>query len=149
MKAIFGLMGFLAAASCASQPARAAEPVEGRWQFYKKVFEGNEMPEPEDGLKMFWEYGADGTSRLWWERKSSGESCNRKGEYHVEGDEIVEKATWIDPANTPFCEKDPDMTNGRETRNKFELRNGELVLFFHLNNEPLELVWKKVEGARR
>lgn len=129
----------LLACSLLSSPS-----VEGRWQFYKKIFKGQEMPEPPSAtLRMFYEFTPQGESRLWWWHEGERDHCQRRGKFRVEGETLVDETTWIDPDNTMHCAQDPDMQPGKVSRTPFRFRGPDLSLELHINGEPLEMVWRR------
>ncbi len=141
------LFPFLAVLLVCSPLASAGEfGVEGHWFFYKKIYQNHEMPEPPDAtLRMHFEFSPQGESALYWWHEGEGDMCRRKGVYYVEEDQIVDKITWVDPANTRDCSQDPDMQLGRQTRTPFYFYGEDLAIRFHLGEENLDLVWKKIK----
>lgn len=124
-----------------------SESVVGHWQFYKKIFQEQEMPEgPEATLRLHFEFSADGVSRLYWWHEGERDHCSRKARYQFDGSFLSEEVFWVDPENTYGCDRDPDMQLGRRTKTPVTFRGGDLVLSFHLGDEPLYLVWKKLGG---
>lgn len=122
--------------------------LEGHWFFYKKIYKKQEMPEPPDAtLRMHFEFSAAGESYLYWWHEGEGDLCRRKGKYTIEEGQIVDEVTWVDPENTRFCGEDPDMQLGRKTRTPFYFHGEDLAIRFHLADETLDLVWKKVEES--
>jgi hypothetical protein len=131
-------------ALCFTTSAFAGNAVEGRWRFYKKIFQENEMPEPPGAtLRMFFEYSANGESHLFWWHEGDTDHCSRRGRYHIESGHIVEEVIWVDPENTFACGQDPDMQLGRKTRTPYYFHGKDLALRFHLGDEPLDLIWRK------
>lgn len=121
--------------------------VEGHWFFYKKIYQNQEIPEPPGAtLRMHFEFSAKGESTLYWWHEGEKDLCRRKGIYSVEEDQIVDEVTWVDPKNSYHCVQDPDMQLGRRTRTPFYFRGGDLAIRFHLGDESLDLVWKKIKG---
>ncbi|MGZ3727916.1 MAG: hypothetical protein ACXVCG_01760 [Bdellovibrionota bacterium] len=120
--------------------------VVGKWQFYKKVYQGQEMPEgPSAPLRMYFEFDASGNSSLYWWHEGDRDHCARKGRYLVNGDLLQDEVTWVDPKNTPECADDMDMQLGRKTKTPFYFRGADLAIRFQIAGEPLDLVWKKTE----
>jgi hypothetical protein len=137
MIAFFVMLGFA--------PLLFAEDrsVEGHWLFYKKIYQGKEMPEPPSAtLRMHFEFAANGDSKLWWWHEGEQDHCQRKGKWKTEDNLIVDEVTWVDPENTSECSKDPDMQNGKVNKTPFKFRGPDLSLELHLGDEPLEMVWK-------
>ncbi len=121
--------------------------VTGHWFFYKKIYQKQEMPEPPDAsLRMHFEFTDEGQSLLYWWHEGENDFCRRHGEYFLTEGVIVDKVTWVDPENSRECGSDPDMQLGRITRTPYYFHNGDLAIRFHLGDEPLDLVWKKIEG---
>lgn len=123
----------------------AATPVDGHWLFYKKLYQGQEMPEgPNATLRMHFEFLPDGESLLYWWHEGEDDFCRRRGRFTVEADQIVDEVTWVDPANARICADDPDMRLGRKTRTPYYFYGPDLALRFHLGDENLDFVWKKI-----
>ncbi len=120
--------------------------VEGHWFFYKKVFRGIVMPEPPEAtLRLHYSFTADGQSRLWWWHEGENDLCERKGEFRIEGNRIVDKITWVNPKNHRDCRADPDMQAGRTSSTEFSLsQEGDLQIHLSLGDDPLIYVWKKI-----
>jgi hypothetical protein len=130
--------------------AGAASAVEGHWFFYKKIYQKQEIPEPPGAtLRMHFEFSPAGESSLYWWHEGEGDYCRRTGKYAVDGGHIVDEVTWVDPRNSKHCGQDPDMQLGRRTRSSFYFHGPDLAIRFHLGDEPLDLVWKKIEGERK
>jgi hypothetical protein len=132
---------------CLTSSARAddAPQLVGRWQFYKKVFQGQEMPEPPSAtLHLFFEFSPAGESSLTWWHDDGGDHCARKGKYVVANGELHDEIVWVDPKNTPDCADDMDMQLGRKTSTPIYFRGSDLAIRFQLDGEPLDMVWKKV-----
>ncbi len=130
-------------------PAHAgdAPSLVGKWTFYKKVFDGQEMPEsPQASLRLHFDFSASGDSSLYWWHEGDTDHCAQKGRYHVEGQTLVDEITWVDPANTVDCSSDPDMQQGRTTRTPFYFRGDDLAIRFQINGDPLDMVWKRTEA---
>lgn len=133
------------------RPSMAEAPsIEGHWIFYKKIYLGQEIPEhPGATLRMHFEFSAAGESLLYWWHEGEDDLCRRRGEYSVEDGYLLERVTWVDPENAPHCSRDPDMQPGNSTRTPFYFHGRDLAIRFHLGNEPLDLVWKKIEGGEQ
>ncbi len=130
---------------CAGE-ARASEPILGHWFFYKKIYLGHEMPEPPSAtLRMHFEFEANGVSVLYWWHEGEGDFCRRRGKYSVQGSMLVDEVIWVDPDNSEKCSDDPDMQLGRKTKTPYYFRGPDLALKFHIGDEELDLVWKKLE----
>ncbi len=137
---ILWLLGLLATPSFAAE-----ESVVGHWQYYKKIFDGQEMPEPPSAtLRLHFQFSAEGESKLWWWHEGDTDHCQRKGKYKIEGNLLVDEVTWVDPENTQFCSEDRDMQLGKISRTPFKLADGDLSLELHLNDKPLYMVWKRL-----
>jgi hypothetical protein len=122
----------------------------GHWQFYKKVFQGQEMPEPPTAtLHLHFEFTADGESSLYWWHESDGDHCARKGHYVVDGEVLRDEITWVDPKNTRDCSDDVDMQLGRKTSTPFFFSGPDLAIRFQLDGEPLDMVWKKIDSREK
>lgn len=129
----------------ASQEIPSDLMIQGRWQFYKKIWDGIEMPEPPAAtLRLFFEFSENKESRLYWWHEGEGDWCERKGEYSLQEGQLVDTITWVNPKNSRFCSNDPDMQLGRITRTPVSINNGDLWLHLHLGDDPLIFVWKKL-----
>jgi len=127
----------------------SASVLDGHWFFYKKIYQNQHMPEPPSAtLRMHFEFSPEGESTLYWWHEGEGDYCHRKGRYLVEKDQLVDEVTWLDPKNTHFCGNDPDMQLGRRTRTPFYFSGPDLALRFHLGDENLDFVWKKIEEEK-
>lgn len=134
---------FLAAPSFAGG---GGELLVGHWFYFKKIYQGREMLEPPEAtLRLHYKFFADGTSRLYWWHDGEQDRCEREGRYHLENGTIVEEALNVDPGNHPFCSRDPDMQEGRVTRTRFEMVEGNLHLYLPFADDFLVYVWKKIE----
>jgi hypothetical protein len=123
---------------------RAGESLVGRWAFFMKIYQGQEMPQgPLDTLRLRFEFQQDGQSRLYWWHEGEGDHCARRGRYRVEGDSLVDRVEWVDPSNSYGCGDDTDMQVGRATRTPFRFRNGNLELRLPFGEEELIYAWKK------
>lgn len=143
---IFALLLWLATAPVqAAEMPEARTSVVGHWQFSGKIYNGTEMPEdPDARLRMFFTFYANGESRLAWYHTDENFHCQRKGRYQVVGDQIQEEVTWVDPKNSYGCGDDPDMQLGKKSKTPFYFRGADFVLRFFLNEDPLDLIWKRI-----
>lgn len=138
------LLFLLAGVAFLSSAVAADRPV-GKWLFYKKIYRGMEMPEPPEAtLRLHFEFAEDGSSRLYWWHEGEGDRCERAGRYTLDGNVIVEEATWVNPKNHPDCARDPDMQTGKVTRTPYEIRGGDLWLTLPFSDESLIYVWRKL-----
>lgn len=128
-----------------SSAAKAEDPIVGRWMYFMKVYQGQEMPEgPEATLRLFFEFSADGKSKLYWYHQGERDHCTRTGHYVVEKGMLVDTVDWVDPKNTYGCDQDPDMQNGKVTRTPISFdKQGNLMMELQLGEEQLFYVWKK------
>jgi hypothetical protein len=128
--------------------ASGASPV-GHWLFYKKIYQGMEIPEPPGAtLRLHFEFRADGASRLYWWHEGELDRCAREGRYFVENGVIVEEATRVDPENHPVCGRDPDMREGKVSRIPFRLDGKDLYLYLPLADDTLVYVWERIEEEK-
>lgn len=145
MKAFLLLLLF----SQAALAGGSQEELLGHWFFYKKIYQGAEMPGPPGAtLRLHFEFLPDGASRLYWWHEGEGDRCAREGRYFVENGVIIEEATWVDPGNHPNCSRDPDMREGKTSRIPFRLVGGDLHLHLPLAGESLIYVWRKIGGGK-
>ncbi len=94
---------------------------------------------------MHYEFSASGESSLYWWHEGEGDFCRRKGTYRLEEGQIVDEVKWLDPKNTSRCGDDLDMRLGRLTRTPYIFYGPDLAIRFHLGDETLDMVWKKLE----
>jgi hypothetical protein len=144
---ISGLLLWLATFAHANLDSDVRHPsLVGHWQFYKKIYQGQEMPEgPSATLRLHFDFDKDGVSHLYWWHVGEGDHCYREGRYRLTGNILSEEVTWVSPANTYGCSDDPDMKLGRKTNSPVRFVGNEFVTTFHLGDEPLDLVWKKLD----
>lgn len=126
-------------------PALADNTLEGRWVYYKKIYQGQEYPEgPDSTLRLIYEFSAEGESRLYWWHEGQNDRCERRGRYEIEGDRLVDRVTWVDPDNFYGCSRDPDMQNGKVTKTPFYFRGPDWVLRLPFGGEEMQFVWKRI-----
>lgn len=122
-----------------------AQPIEGHWFFHKKIYQGQEMPEPPSAtLRMHFVFSPPGESTLSWWHEGEEDHCARKAVYSVEGNLLLEEVIWVDPENSSFCAEDPDMQLGKKSRTPFYFYGNDLAIRFYLGDEPLDLIWRKL-----
>jgi hypothetical protein len=129
-------------------PSHAADipSIVGNWLYYKKVYQGQEIPEgPSATLRLHFDFTGDGQSHLYWWHEGDSDHCSRTGKYHIDGTNLVEDNLVIDPANTQDCSSDPDMQAKPSATTPISFRGDDLVIQFHLNSDPLDFVWKKTQ----
>lgn len=131
-------------------PAQAADapPIVGNWLYYKKIYDGRDIPEgPSATLRLHFDFTADGQSHLYWWHEGDSDHCSRTGKYHLEGENLVEESLVVDPNNTQDCASDPDMQPQDKVTTPISFMGEDLVIRFYLNNDPLDFVWKKLPSA--
>lgn len=129
-------------------PAFAADApsIVGNWVYYKKIYQGQEMPEePNATLRLHFDFTADGNSHLYWWHEGDSDHCSRTAKYHLDGANLVEESLVIDPKNTQDCGSDPDMQPKDKATTPISFNGDDLVIRFHLNTDPLDFVWKKTQ----
>jgi hypothetical protein len=116
----------------------------GKWRYFKKIYQGHHMPEPpEASLRLYFEFHADGVSRLYWWNEGERNWCERLGRYRIENNKLVDKITWVNPRNSNDCGRDPDMQMGRETATPIVVRDNEWELHMNLGDDTLVYVWQR------
>jgi hypothetical protein len=128
----------------AATPAWAGE-IEGHWQYYLKIFKGNEMPEPPEAtLRLHFEFYPDGTNRLYWWHEGEDDLCSRTGRYRLEKGILIDEVIAVDPKNHGNCSRDPDMQLGKISRTPYELKKNQLILHLPFGDDTLLYVWKRI-----
>ncbi len=123
------------------------EDLVGHWHFYKKIYKGMEMPEPPEAtLRLEFEFTADGMNHLYWTHQGDTDICERRGNYFVKDDYLVDEIVWVNPKNSSDCAKDPDMQRGKRTITPISIKNKDLYLYMMLGDDPLIYIWKKIEN---
>jgi hypothetical protein len=117
----------------------------GHWLYYKKIFQGHEMPEPPEAtLRLHFDFEADGSDHLYWWHEGEKDLCERKGTHTVEnGNTLVDTNTWVNPKNDSSCANDPDMQQGRVTRTPISFAGADLQFFLALGDDTLIYVWRR------
>jgi len=116
----------------------------GTWLFVAMIYSGQRLPPRDPKLHLTYELRADGSDRLAWDYGPGRESCSREGLWNAADGRIEDEVVSVDPANSPTCSSDPDMTPGRRTSTPYDLREGELLLHFGLASEELLYVWRRI-----
>lgn len=115
----------------------------GNWEYFMKIYQNVEMPKsPSDPQHLNFDFTDDGVSHLYWWNEETGYHCNRKGEFSIEGELLIDKVMWVDPTNSFGCSSDPDMQEGKITKTRVFLKDHHLYLELNLGNEPLYYVLK-------
>lgn len=125
-----------------------SEGIAGTWFYYKKIYQGHEMPEPPEAkLRLYISFSRDGISRLWYWHEGDGDFCERRGVYEWENSLLHDRITWVNPRNSSYCSQDPDMQLGHESYTPLSLNGGEIWLSVSVGDESLIYVWRKVDDT--
>lgn len=118
----------------------SSDSVEGLWNFYKRIYQGQEtIP---NHVKLIFEFHS-GDSRLYWEEVNDHGFCERRGKFFYNKPILTDMVTWVNPLNKYGCSNDPDMQLGRTTQTRMEVINEELNVFLPLGNDELIYVFRK------
>lgn len=116
----------------------------GQWQFYKYNYQGNDLPPIDPTMSIFYEFSAEGDSRLYWYNEDKSIQCERRGKYVYSEGKILDQVTWVSPQNTSQCGADPDMKMGTTTSTKADVSATDLTLHLHLGDHPLLYIMKRL-----
>jgi len=156
LMATFALASAVTGTPCADAASsfRARSVVEGRWVFFRMIYQGQERPPLNPDLLILLELRPDGTDRLFWTRQGQEGFCERLAHYTDEAPFLSEEIYWANPRNARECARDPDMTPGRKGSTRVEIHPGTgspggEVLYMHLGlgDETLIYVWRRCEAA--
>ncbi|MGE3262761.1 MAG: hypothetical protein AB7K68_13345 [Bacteriovoracia bacterium] len=129
-----------------TEGALAESLLVGRWAYFMKIYDEQEMPEPPGAtLRLRYEFSEAGISRLYWWHEGESDLCERRGHYRLELGILVDEVTWINPANSYGCSRDPDMQNGKITRTPISFENGNMLMRLQFGEEEIFYVWKKMK----
>lgn len=121
----------------------SADALLGQWRYEGYIYDSHYYPLPSPGLELFFTFRNDGYSNLKWSRQGEVGFCEREALYFIEGDNLHQEVTWVNPNNNYECQKDMDMQLGRQTVDPFKINNSHLFLFFNLNEKEFIYVLKK------
>jgi hypothetical protein len=113
--------------------------LEGTWKFSKIIYQNQPIPMPNPDLFLTWTFFLNGTDRLYWDR-GTAEFCERFAHYKIVDGEFFEEIFAVNPRNASDCAQDPDMQLGRKTKNKIQVLETEIRLFFSLGDEEVTYV---------
>jgi len=116
----------------------------GTWEYDGFFYDGHRYPKPNPDLDLTFTFKKDSTSRLYWKRKDEAGFCERLANYQLKDDHLIQKTTWINPANAMSCSQDPDMQPDRESDTVITLDkvNMELSFHFDLDGKPFLYILK-------
>jgi hypothetical protein len=115
----------------------------GIWMYTSLIFQGQPMPKPNPDLHMYFTFESAGQNEIFYYRTGENGYCKRRAEYRIEGQQIYQKITWVDPQNADFCSQDSDMRMGGESSVKFELVEDKFYLHLPLGEDVLTYVWER------
>ncbi|MBC7466644.1 MAG: lipocalin family protein [Bdellovibrio sp.] len=115
----------------------------GAWVFVAVIYHGELMPKPNPNLNITFEFNADQTNRLYYDRTGDVGFCERKATYSYADNVLTQKNTWINPENQPSCDTDPDMKLNSESVTKAVVNEQQMYLDLPLGDETLTYIWQK------
>jgi hypothetical protein len=117
----------------------------GQWQYYKTLYNGEEMPPRDPRLQLIFEFKDNGEDRLYWTYDEGQTFCERRGKYEFSENILKDEVVWVNPDNAPECGADPDMQQGRTTSSPASIVDNELQIEIPLGSESIIYVWKRIE----
>jgi hypothetical protein len=132
------------AVGCSPALALSIDQIQGRWQYDGFFFENHRYPNPNPELVLTFTFTNDGKSVLSWRRENENSFCEREASYHLVGEHLWQKVTWVNPKNSPDCASDSDMRLGAETDTVISLAEPELSFHFDLNGKAFLYILKRV-----
>jgi len=120
------------------------DPLQGEWQFYKMVLEGQEMPPRDPRLDLRYEFLDQGVNRLYWTYDQGRTFCERKGQYIFKDGFLMDEIVWVNPNNKSDCASDVDMQLGRKSVSQLDIFENEIVLHIPFTDKEILYHWKKV-----
>lgn len=129
-----------------SSVARAQDQtfLQGEWRLAGMIYRGNELPPMNPNLNLRWTFFANGSERLYWDRKGENGFCERFANYEIKNNQINEAVFAVNPMNSAECAQDPDMQVGRQTSNKIEIQKQQILLHLQMGDEELIYILKEV-----
>ena len=124
----------------------SVEQLEGKWQFFKYIYQDKIHPPMNPDLILQFEFFGNGQNRLYWTRKGQTNFCERRGVYIYNQCQLMDQVVWVNPENGPGCSRDQDMVVGRRTTTRVDFNDDLLHLYLRLGDEPFIYVWKRVES---
>lgn len=121
-----------------SGPAASADlnhDIVGEWRYKGFIYRGQYYPNPNPKLDVEFKFNSDHTARLFWKREDEIGFCERKGDWWVKSELLIQSVTWLNPDNAPSCSQDPDMQMNRITENRIEISGTQLNLHLDLNGQ--------------
>lgn len=122
----------------AGLPAGAANPdqaILGTWHYAGFEYQNHFYANPNPKLTVQFDFNSDHTSRLYWHRADESAFCERRGTWNLQGDELIQTVTWLNPANDSSCGQDSDMQMNRTTDNRISFTANQLDLHMSLDGE--------------
>lgn len=129
--------------ACETDPAQ----IFGFWHFEDYIYQGQRQPRPNPKLHIYFEINDTGTHRISWKRDNESGFCEKFSIYTYQDCQFSDEVVWVNPNNSPECQKDPDMRLGRKTTTEMNLVNGELFLHMSLAGEPFIYIFQKQKSS--
>ncbi|MBY0314878.1 MAG: lipocalin family protein [Bdellovibrionales bacterium] len=124
-----------------------SQQILGTWQAFGYYYEDQWIQPDDPQLKMTFNFYGDGTHRLYWQLKTQKNFCENRGNWKIEGDQLILHVTWLNPENGSDCSSDPDMQLGKKTQTAIEIKEDKLFIKIPLADEFLIYVWSIVEDV--
>ena len=116
----------------------------GLWMYSGLIFQGAPMPKPSPELVIYFQFENQYENTLYYFRQGERGFCERKASYSVEGNQLKQTITTVNPQNADVCSQDPDMQKDRSSSTEFEIKDGQLYLHLQLGEDKLIYVWSKI-----
>lgn len=144
LKIFMILLGLCIWTSSVQAAAPSPATIFGVWKYSELIYRGQILPLPNPDLNLTWTFFDNGTERLHWTEKGETSFCERFAHYELRDDKIFETVFAINPRNGPECAKDPDMQVGRETSNKIEIQERQILFHMQMGDEEVVYILKKI-----
>jgi len=124
--------------------ANSPQVLSGEWQLTAMIYRGQQIPPLNPNLILRWTFFENGTERLFWERTGEEGFCERFATYLLQDGQIQEKVFAVNPLNRTDCGRDPDMQLGRQTLNRIDIQQQQILLHLQLGDEELIYILKEI-----
>ena len=145
MKGFILLFTFFIAGLAQASSQDQANKLLGTWGLAHYIYNDQILPVRDSNMALIFKFENKVSSTTWYNKSDKKQLfCNRKADYSLEGNQLFQKVTWIDPENTSTCSEDPDMVFGSQSESKFKIVDSELHLYVQLSNDWLIYVFERV-----
>lgn len=127
-----------------SLASHAETSLRGEWKLSGMIYHGVVVPPLNPKLNLRWTFYPNGTERLYWDREGEPGFCERFATFEILDGVIKESVFAVNPNNARECGQDADMQVGRETKNKIEIQQQQVLLHLQLGDEELIYILKEV-----